>query len=265
MSRRAARGTLHRVHRGIYSYVPVESLTQESKWIAALMFAGDGTALCRGSTAALYEFTRWPPRDIHVTAPRYRRDVEGVRFYESRHLDARDITVHRGIPTTTVARTLVDLTDTLIAEELTNLIHEAAFRRRFSIPQAREAMERANGRHKLARLNEAIELWLAGSAGIKSWLELAFLQQVIAAGLRKPIPNIHVAGARVDAYWPDLRLAVEIDGPNHTRPPSIVTDDSRDRLLVEDAITVVRFTEFDLERRPADVVAALVRAGCRAA
>ena len=83
------------------------------------------------------------------------------------------------------------------------------------------------------------------------------------AGLTKPIPNIHVAGAQVDGYWPDLRLAVEIDGPNHTRPPSVRADGSRDRLLAEEQITVLRFTEFEVERRPGDVVAALFRAGCR--
>ena len=112
-------------------------------------------------------------------------------------------------------------------------------------------MARANGRRRLARLDEAIELWLAGSAGIKSWLERAFLQHVIDAGLTKPIPNIHVAGAQVDAYWPDLRLAVEVDGPNHTRAPidraptTLATGCSR-----RASITVLRFTEFEVERRP---------------
>ncbi len=50
---------------------------------------------------------------------------------------------YRGIPVTTVARTLVDLTDDLTAEELTNLIHEAAYRRRFSLTQPdRQSKER---------------------------------------------------------------------------------------------------------------------------
>ena len=142
----------------------------------------------------------------------------------------RDVTSpHRGIPVTTVERTLVDLTDTLIAEELTNIIHEAAFRRRFSIPAARAAMARANGRHKLARLDEAIELWLAGSAGLKSRLERAFLQLVVDAGLTKPIPNIHIAGSRgrrVVARPPARRGDRRT---NHTRPPSLRADGSRDR------------------------------------
>jgi hypothetical protein len=256
-----ARGALHLVHPGVYSLVPVEALTQESRWLAALMAGGEDSALCRGSTAALFEVTRWPPPDIHVVVPRYRRDVDGVRFYEARNLDPRDVTVHRGLRTTTIARMLVDLTDTLLAEELTNVIHEAAFRRRLSLPATRAAMARANGRHRLARLEEAIALWLAGSAGLKSRLEKAFLQLVIEAGLTKPIPNLHVAGVEVDAYWPDLRLAVEIDGPNHTRRPTLLADGSRDRLLAEAGVTVLRFTEFELRREV--VVGALVRAGCR--
>ena len=154
-----------------------------------------------------------------------------------------------------MARTIVDLTDVLIAEELTNVIHEAAYRRRLSLPEVRASMARANGRHHLGRLDEAIDLWLLGSAGIKSRLERDFLRLVIAAGLPKPIPNIHVDGIEVDAYWPDARLAVEIDGPNHTRPPTLLADGSRDRRLAE--LTVLRFTEIELEHRPHDVVAAV--------
>ena len=228
-----------------------------------MLAGGDGAALNRLAAAELWRASRYraPLLDRRAVAT---HDPRASRCTGARTSTPRDVTVHRGIPVTTVARTLVDLTDTLIAEELTNVIHEAAFRRRFSIPETREAMARANGRRKLARLDEAIELWLAGSAGLKSRLERAFLRLVIEAGLTKPIPNIHVAGAEVDAYWPDLRLVVEIDGPNHTRPPTLRADGSqRPAARRERASTVLRFTEFELERRPGDVVAALVRAGCR--
>ena len=72
---------------------------------------------------------------------------------------------YRGFPVTTVARMLIDLTEVQIAEELTNVIHEAAFRRCFSITATREAMGRANGRRNLARLEDAIALWQAGALG----------------------------------------------------------------------------------------------------
>ena len=40
----------------------------------------------------------------------------------------------------TVARTCVDLSGVLIPEELTNVIHEAAFRKRFDLEATRRAM-----------------------------------------------------------------------------------------------------------------------------
>jgi hypothetical protein len=260
ISRRAKRGALTRRHLGVYSLAP-GPLTREAKFLAAVFAGGDRAALDRLASAELWKVWRYHA-PVSIVVPS-RRTIRGIEVHECRNLDPRDVTVHRGIPVTTVERTLVDLTDTLLAEELTNIIHEAAFRRRFSIPAARAAMARANGRHKLARLDEAIELWLAGSAGLKSRLERAFLGLVIDAGLSKPIPNIHVAGAEADAWWSDLGLVAEIDGPNHTRPPSLRADGSRDRMLAEAGVTVLRFTEFEVERRPADVIAALVRAGCR--
>jgi hypothetical protein len=251
---------LFRRHRGVYSLTP-GPLTREAEFLAAVFAGGDKAAL--NGLAAAEHWQAWRYRaPISIVVPS-RRIIRGVVVRECRNLDARDVTVHRGVPVTTVERTLVDLTDTLIAEELTNVIHEAAFRRRFSIPATRAALARANGRRRLARLDEAIELWLAGSAGLKSRLERAFLQLVIDAGLRKPIPNIHVAGAQVDAWWPDLGLVVEIDGPNHTRRPSVRADGSRDRLLAMSGVTVLRFNEFELERRRGDVLAALVARGVK--
>ncbi len=255
ISTRVKRGTLFRIHRGIYSPVPREALTREALWLAALMAVGDGSALFRLSSAVHWRAWRWPPPAIEVVAPRYRRSMEGVSVHECRNLDPRDVTTHLGIPVTTVARTAIDLTDVLIAEELTNFLHEAAFRRRLSLPAVRDAMARANGRRRLARLDEAIELWLMGSAGLKSRLEREFFGLVSEAGLPKPIPNIHVDGIEVDADWPDARLVVEIDGPNHTRPPTLRGDGSRDRRLAD--FTVLRFTEFELERMPHDVVSAV--------
>lgn len=251
------RGALTRRHRGVYSLAP-GPLSREAELLAAVFAGGERAVLGRLAAAELWR--AWRHRaPISILVPS-RRTVPGVEVHRCANLDPRDVTVHRGIPVTTVARTLVDLTDELLAEELTNVIHEAAFRRRISIPGIREAMARANGRRQLARLEEAIGLWLAGSAGLKSRLEKTFLEIVAGARLPKPIPNIHVAGAEVDAYWPDVRLAVEIDGPNHTRPPTLVADGSRDRLLAEAGVTVLRFSEFEIERRPEAVAASVATA-----
>ena len=254
ISTRVKRGTLFRIHRGIYSPVPREALTREALWLAALMAVGDDSALVRLTSAVHWRAWRWPPPVIEVVVPRYHRSMEGVSVHECRNLDPRDVTTHLGIPVTTIARTAVDLTDVLMAEELTNFLHEAAFRRRLSLSDVRTVMARSNGRRKLARLDEAIALWTIGSAGIKSRLEREFLRLVIEAGLPKPIPNIHARRHRGRRVLAGRAARGRDRGPNHTRPPTLRGDGSRDRYL---GCTVLRFTAFELERMPRDVVSAV--------
>jgi len=266
ISARVQRGELHRIHRGVYSLVPRGALTQEARWLAALMAAGEGAVLSHLAAAALWRATRWPPAVVDITVPRYRRSFDDVRVHQCRNLDPRDVTVHRGIPVTTVARMCVDLTERLIAEELTNVIHEAAFRRRLVLRELRETMARANGRRRLGVLEEALALWQQGSAGIKSRLERAFFALVVAAGLPKPVPNVHVEGIEVDAFWPGTHVVAELDGPNHTRPASVRADGSRDAVLRAAGYTVLRFSEHELDARPGEVVARVISTlpGCPA-
>ena len=133
-----------------------------------------------------------------------------VRTY--RKLDARDVTVHRGIPVTTVARTLVDLTDILDAEELTNVIKEAAFRQRFDLAATRQALSRANGRHKLHVLEEALTLYAQGSAGLRRAARNGRSAGWPGErGCPSPATNVHVEGFEVDCL---------VAGPRRSSPRS---------------------------------------------
>jgi hypothetical protein len=116
----------------------------------------------------------------------------GIRIRSCRHLDPRDITTHNGIPVTTVPRTLVDLTDVLDARQLANVLHEAAFRRRFDPAATRAAMARAAGRRNLGTLETALAAHEAGSAGTRSALEDRFLALVASAGIPEPLANVPI-------------------------------------------------------------------------
>jgi hypothetical protein len=159
-----------------------------------------------------------------------------------RNLDPRDLTIHRGIPVTTMARTLVDLTDVLTEHQLANVIHEAAFRNRFSERATRAAMARAPGR-KLAALERALAMHAGGSAGTKSELEDQFLAQ-LPTSLPSPLVNAGVQTPHklieVDFVWPAARLCVEVDGHGHERPRTQQEDAERDRLLNQAGFEVVR-------------------------
>jgi hypothetical protein len=212
--------------------------------MAAVLAVGEGAALSHLCAAVLWQAWRRAAPHLDVVTPRDRR-VRGIRVHRCRNLDPRDVTVRDGVPVTTMARTLVDLTDVLTAAQLANVIHEAAFRHRFSEPATRAAMARANGR-RLSVLERALELNAMGSAGTKSALEDRALALVQEAGLPEPLPNAKVpAGGRsieVDLYWPDHNLCAEVDGPGHQRPRTRREDEERDRALHGAGLKVVRFS-----------------------
>jgi very-short-patch-repair endonuclease len=211
--------------------------------MAAVLWAGEGTGLSH-LTAAVH-LGAWRRRidGIDVISPRRHRPVPGIRAHWARNLDPRDITVFRGIPVTTMARTLVDLTDVLTEFQLANVIHEAAFHNRFSEQATRAAIARAPGRN-LGVLERALAANAAGSAGTKSGLEDEVLEHIQATNLPAPLVNAGVQTPHklieVDLVWPTERLVVEVDGHGHERPRTQREDAHRNRLLTEAGFKVVR-------------------------
>ena len=156
---------------------------------------------------------------------------------------------------TTVARTLVDLSGVLTRHELANVIHEAAFRNRFSLAATRDAMARAVGRRNLDVLEAALAAHAGGSAGTRSGPEEEFLALVRRAGLAEPLVNTRLAGHEVDFHWPAHRLAVEVDGGGHARPRTRAEDAARDRDLEAAGYVVLRFSDGEIRDDPAGVAA----------
>jgi hypothetical protein len=187
--------------------------------------------------------------------PLAKREVKGVRVHTTRHLHRRDVTSRNRIPVTSTARLFVDLTDVLTPYQLANVIHEAAFHGHFSDLATRDGMARANGRHNLHVLDKALELNAAGSAGTKSGHEDAFL--ALIADFPEPLVNTELHGFEVDFHWPDRKLAVEVDGSGHGRARTRRQDAYEDRTLEAAGYTVLRFTDEDIQRRPAHIVRAL--------
>ncbi len=238
ITHRADAGRLHRIHRGVYA-VGHDRLSEKGRYMAAVLAAGDGAALAGLSAAALWQAWKRKVPEIDVVAPRGRRPKPGFRLHTTRHLHHTDVTTHDGIPVTTIARTLVDLTDTLTAHQLANVIHEAEFRNRFNRAATLAAMTRANGRRNLAKLAEALR---SDGAGTRSELEDRFLSLV--ADLPQPGVNTRIEGLEVDFAWPGL--VVEVDGPGHRRARTQREDAVRDAILHAAGYSVPRLTPDDL-------------------
>jgi hypothetical protein len=101
--------------------------------------------------------------------------------------------------------------------------------------------------------DKAIALYNSGSAGTRSGAEDAFLR----LNFPEPLVNTDLHGFEVDFHWPDLKLAVEIDGPHHGRPHDRDADARQDRALQAAGYKTIRFTDEDVYQRPEYVMKTL--------
>lgn len=203
-----------------------------------------------------WQVWRYRVSSIDVVGRRRHRAESPVRAHWARNLDRSDVTVHKGIPCTTIARLLVDLTDELTKWEIANVIHEAEFRDIFSLQATSAARERGNGRRNITRLDHALELRASGSAGVRSRGELAFLKAFEAAGFEEPCVNTPLGGHEVDFHWLGAGLAIELDGPGHRRTRTRREDANKEAAWRAGGFEVLRFRE---DERRAAVDAARAR------
>jgi hypothetical protein len=263
IGRRVAQGRLHRVYMGVYA-VGHPMLTQEARWMAAVVACGQGAFLSHPDAALLWDFyDRIGPR-IHVTV-RWRRNIDGLILHRTRRLDPDEVTTRHGIPVTTVARTLVDLTEQLSTDRLLRALREAEFKNLLDLDSLNAAVERAHGRRNLKALKRAIALHRPGQI-VRGELEHRFAELRRGSGLREPETNFPITARGrtyiLDCYWPECRLAVELDGRDaHARELAFESDRRRDAALNAIGVRLLRFTwqrvNYDGPELLADLTAAM--------
>ena len=246
IARRVAAGRLQRVHRAVYA-VGHRPRTSETRWMAAVLACGRGAVLSHLDAAALWRIYRGEGARVHVTSlTRSGDSVKAVRIHRARRLHPDDVTVHRGIPVTTVARTLVDLTDVLGGDRVLRAVREAEYLRLLDHDDLTAAVERAHGRRRLRTLKAAIARHRPGQI-VRYELEHRFLELLDGLGLPEPETNIKVETMRrsytVDCLWRDERVAVELDGrAAHERASAFEEDRRRDAALTSIGLRTMRFT-----------------------
>src|SRR5262245_3504302 len=111
------KGVLIDAHRGVYR-LGHAAPSAEADYMAAVLACGEGAWLRRLAAAHLLGMRRRAQRpDPEVMTLKERR-IDGIDTKRTRNLDRCDVTIHRGIPVTTPARTLADLADAVSDEEL---------------------------------------------------------------------------------------------------------------------------------------------------
>ncbi|HEX6584505.1 MAG TPA: DUF559 domain-containing protein [Thermoleophilaceae bacterium] len=152
---------------------------------------------------------------VEVTAPQHREGPSGTRVHRTRMLAPQDFTENDGIPVTSVARTLLDLSAVVKAPDLAVAIDRAERAGIFDLTAVVELLDRANGRRGARALRRAIAAYEPSTQ--KSLLERRF-KALLRTAPDFPAPHFNAAVQgeqtthEVDAFWPDHRLAIQVDG-----------------------------------------------------
>ncbi|HEX7290113.1 MAG TPA: type IV toxin-antitoxin system AbiEi family antitoxin domain-containing protein [Conexibacter sp.] len=254
---RVASGQLLPLHRGVYA-VGHAQLRLEGRWLAAALAAGPGAVLSHRSAAALHGLRESEAADVTTTR---RVQVRGVVIHRTTALGTEDLTTRRGVRVTTVARTLVDLAAILPPAQTAKLLRETDRLGRLNAAALEAALERAKGRGEAGRraLRAALEQHQRHATSLtRSELEDRFLALLAAEDLPRPLTNHLVLGMKVDAVWPEHRLAVELDGwAFHHDRASFEEDRARSARLTIAGWTPLRFTHAHVVEHPAEVAATL--------
>jgi very-short-patch-repair endonuclease len=248
-------GRLHRLHREAYA-VGHRRLTRRGEWLAAVLACRDGALLSHTSAAALWGLERPRSVVVEVTAPggrQFRPGRRGIRLHRCR-IRAGEETERDGIPATTVARTLFDLSEVVDFARSRRAWDEADRLGLLELRAVERVCELGYGRRALKPIRRLLAEARTPSL-TRSALEERFAAFCHEHRLPQPSVNVELLGYEVDAYWPARRLVVELDGfAYHRHRAAFERDRVRDAALQVAGYRVLRITQRRLAN-DADAVA----------
>ena len=188
-----------------------------------------------------------PPLDLIVPPGRHAARP-GVRIHRI-DLGRQDVTRFEGLRTTTPAVTIVHLARALPQLPLERVVQEAFAKRLASTRQLEQALDRHRGGRGTRRLRRMLEL---GVDDLRSKAERSLRHSLRAASLPSPQFNAQLGPWKIDALWPDHRLAVEINGyAAHSSPWSHDRDHRKEQWLRGAGLDLRRFTALQAIDEPA--------------
>ena len=240
-----ARGELLRTHQGVHA-VGHRSPAPEARWAAALLAAGPGSALSHSASLALRGLIE--PRAVtEVTAPTQRRGDASLRVHQ-KQLGEDAVATVRGLRVTGLGRTLLDLA--AMHWPIDDLAQRIVGGGHASLDELRAYAEAHRGAPGARALRDALRAPHTRSRG-----EVRLLRYLRRRGI-EPEMNAKIGRLRVDAYLPDLRLAVELDPEQTHGTAAAAADDAwRDRYLAARGITTLRIEEADFDVLAAELTA----------
>jgi predicted transcriptional regulator of viral defense system/very-short-patch-repair endonuclease len=240
--RRLEDGRLRALHRGVYLVGPIEP--DRAQELAAVLAGGPAAALSHMSALHVWELLRFEaPRPVHISVPVNRgASRAGIVVHRDAALADDECTVVNGIRITTPGRTIVDVAGTLGSRELELASAPAERERLIGSAELDGLPSRYARRRGMAMLRSLIEQ-PTGPDFTESEAERTCLRLLHVAGLPRPHTNVTVGPYRLDLFWPEEGVAIEIDGrAYHSSRPRFEGDRQKDNWLRVRGIEVIRLT-----------------------
>lgn len=149
----------------------------------------------------------------------------------------------------------MDLAIRATPERLDRLLERAEEIELLDLRKVEDVLDRAGGHRGRGRLRRALALYQPDPAFTRSRYEKQFRRLVARAGIPAPSMNFNAHGFELDAYWPDLRFAVELDlFETHGSRAAFERDHVRQEELKLLGIEMIRVTKPRLDREPGAVM-----------
>lgn len=254
-----AGGRLVPVRPGVYRLAGVPG-SWEQRLLAACLSTG-GVASHR-SAARLWHLDGVPSLRVEISLPSGRRTrLDGVLCHRSNRLADDAVTEVLGVPTTSVARTLFDLSAVAGPRTVQTAVDDALRRDLVSIGELRRCFDAlaGRGRRRCAWLRPVLDRRQPGYDPGESVLEAQVARWLSEAGLPEPVHQLWVVTGggryRLDLAYPEHMLAIETDGWSHHRTRGAFDDDrARGNHLELAGWTVLRFTSKSTRSEVVDTV-----------
>jgi Transcriptional regulator, AbiEi antitoxin/Protein of unknown function (DUF559) len=242
---RVRTGGLIPVHTGVYAvgHVPIGPIPGA---FAAVLACGKNAALSHGSAATLWGFNKYWDMPLEVTVGSSHRRRNGITIHRSRTLTWRDMTKQLGVPVTTPARTVLDITPRLTDRRLTRVINDGRRAGHVHLAALGDVLDRNPNHPGTKRLRLLVAH--APRNPTRSPLEDDFLAFARRFGLPEPVTNSSLFGYEIDVLYPAEKVIVELDGYEFHRDRATFRRDlKRDAIMLAKDYLTVRITDDRME------------------
>jgi very-short-patch-repair endonuclease len=258
-------GNLEPVRRGVYRTAGApESWLQH---LLAACLARPGSYASFRAAAALWRLEGFDADLLEITVPgTSRARLDGVVVHESRVVGPAHTAIRNGIPVSSAARTLCDLTAVVPVRRkwlVERAVDEALRRKLVTVRRLGAVADdlAGRGRMRCTVMREILEHRTPGYDPGESEPERRIVDVLLRAGLPEPVRQhpVTLGGRRyrIDLCYPEHKIAIEYDGWEHHRGRrAFDADRARGNDLVILGYQLLRFTSKSSDQTIAETVAA---------